>query len=121
MPVRASECGECVNTGLVGQGLVCKGLGRVGKGLGRVGEGLGRVGKGLEGCGRIWLLEWCVQIVDECVECFVSECAPGQMGNRFESVVDEQLGQHEHEPERVDAIRGRSHQPRVPGPVDSQI
>ena len=44
----------------------------------------------------------------------VHESAPGQVGDRLELVVDEQLGQHEEEAERVDAVHHALDAPRVP-------
>ncbi len=47
------------------------------------------------------------QIVDEGVEGLVHEGAPGQVGDRLQLVVDEQLGQHEQEPESVYTVNLR--------------
>ena len=44
------------------------------------------------------------QIVDEGVEGLVHEGTPGQVGDGLKLVVDEQLGQHEQEAERVDSV-----------------
>lgn len=41
----------------------------------------------------------------------VHECPPRQMGDALQLVVDEQLRQHEQEPERVHAVGRRLEQP----------
>jgi len=40
----------------------------------------------------------CKQIIDESVECLVSQHAPWQVSNRLQLVVDEQLWRHCNEP-----------------------
>ena len=37
-------------------------------------------------------------VIDESVEGFVGQHAPGQVGHRLQLVVDEQLGRHHDEP-----------------------
>eukprot|EP00307_Rebecca_sp_RCC1486_P014385 CAMPEP_0119424216 /NCGR_PEP_ID=MMETSP1335-20130426/32027_1 /TAXON_ID=259385 /ORGANISM="Chrysoculter rhomboideus, Strain RCC1486" /LENGTH=140 /DNA_ID=CAMNT_0007449731 /DNA_START=70 /DNA_END=487 /DNA_ORIENTATION=+ len=45
-------------------------------------------------------------VVHECVERLVEEHAPGQVRDRFELIVDEELRRHAHEAEEVDALGG---------------
>lgn len=53
-------------------------------------------------------------IVDERVEGLVHECPPGQRRHRFQLVVDEQLRQHEEEPEGIHSVDHRVQCPRIP-------
>lgn len=53
-------------------------------------------------------------IVDESVESFVHERAPGKCRHRLELVVDEQLGQHEQEAKGVNTIHQAVDSPGVP-------
>ena len=51
------------------------------------------------------------EVIDERVERLVGERANVQMRDRLELVIDEQLRQHEHEPERIHAVGRRMHDP----------
>ena len=53
-------------------------------------------------------------VIDECVEGFVHECAPGKSGDRFELVIDEKLRTHEQKSEGVDAVDEGVDRPTVP-------
>ena len=57
------------------------------------------------------------EVVNECVEGFVREHAPRQVGHRLESIVDEQLWCHHHETEEIDSVRQRRDEPAVPAAV----
>lgn len=43
-------------------------------------------------------------VVDERVKRFICECAPRQRSHRFQTIIDEQLGQHKQESKGVHAV-----------------
>ncbi len=57
------------------------------------------------------------EVVDEGVEGLVGEGAPGEVGHRFEAVVDDQLREHGEEAKGVDAVHRRLQRPGGPGAV----
>jgi hypothetical protein len=60
-------------------------------------------------------------VIDERVERLVHERAPRKCCHRPQPVVDEQLRQHEQEPERVHAVHHRVQGPRVPAAFFTQL
>ena len=53
-------------------------------------------------------------IINECVEGFVHECSPWEVGDCLQLVVQKELWQHEEESKGIDTIDTAVDEPRVP-------